>query len=271
MLDLWRETDAFRTLWAQNRGNKRWSFIDGPITANGPMAVHHGWGRTYKDVFQRFKAMQGYDQRYQNGFDCQGLWVEVLVEKEKGFTSKRDIERMGLAEFVNECKQRVLNFAAMQTEQSIRLGYWMDWNDPEQLRSLRDRLAEDPNQVITVDGPHGPVTDTAEQIVGRLGTAGAGRLLLHLLQREQLPDLGLPQEVLGEGLALRGHRRHALVLSLRHRHQPARDRHRRLPGADPHQHLRPLPAGGCTTARRASTRRPACPRRCWSGRRRPGP
>ena len=174
MLDLWRETDAFRKLWAQNRGNKRWSFIDGPITANGYMGVHHAWGRTYKDVFQRFKAMQGYDQRYQNGFDCQGLWVEVLVEKEKGFTSKRDIERMGLAEFVNTCKQRVLNFSAIMTEQSIRLGYWMDWNDPVQLRWLRDKLEEDPDQIITVEGTDGPVTGTAEQIVGRLGMPELG-------------------------------------------------------------------------------------------------
>jgi isoleucyl-tRNA synthetase len=174
ILDLWARTDAFRTLWTMNKGNKRWSFVDGPITANGPMGVHHAWGRTYKDLYQRFYAMQGYDERYQNGFDCQGLWVEVLVEKEKGFTSKRDIERMGLAEFVNICKQRVLNFAAIQTEQSIRLGYWMDWNDPDQLRWLRDKLEEDPNQVITVDGPQGPVTGTAEQIVGRLGMPELG-------------------------------------------------------------------------------------------------
>ncbi|MEZ4771483.1 MAG: class I tRNA ligase family protein [Caldilineales bacterium] len=174
VLDLWQETDAFRKLWEQNRGNEPWSFIDGPITANGLMGVHHAWGRTYKDVFQRFKAMQGYDQRYQNGFDCQGLWVEVLVEKEKGFTSKRDIERMGLAEFVNTCKQRVLNFAAIMTEQSIRLGYWMDWNDPQQLRWLRDKLEEDPGQIITVEGPNGPVTDTAEQMVGRLGLPELG-------------------------------------------------------------------------------------------------
>ncbi len=174
VLDLWARTDAFRTLWAMNKGNKRWSFVDGPITANGPMGVHHAWGRTYKDLYQRFYAMQGYDQRYQNGFDCQGLWVEVLVEKEKGFTSKRDIERMGLAEFVNICKQRVLNFAAIQTEQSIRLGYWMDWNDPDQLRYLRDKLEEDPNQVITVDGPQGPVTATAEQVVGQLGMPELG-------------------------------------------------------------------------------------------------
>ena len=88
--------------------------------------------------------MLGHDQRYQNGFDCQGLWVEVNVERELGFTSKRDIEAYGIAEFVSLCKQRVLTYAAMQTEQSIRLGMWMDWNDPEELRRLRDLLAQDP-------------------------------------------------------------------------------------------------------------------------------
>ncbi|MCB0201492.1 MAG: class I tRNA ligase family protein, partial [Anaerolineae bacterium] len=81
---------------------------------------------------------------------------------------------MGLAEFVNTCKQRVLNFSAIMTEQSIRLGYWMDWNDPVQLRWLRDKLEEDPDQIITVEGTDGPVTGTAEQIVGRLGMPELG-------------------------------------------------------------------------------------------------
>ena len=118
--------------------------------------------------------MLGQDQRWQNGFDCQGLWVEVKVERELGFTSKQDIEAYGIAEFVRLCKQRVLTYAAVQTEQSIRLGYWMDWNDPDELRRLRDLLAEDPSQVITVEGPHGPVTDTVEMIVGRLGLPELG-------------------------------------------------------------------------------------------------
>ncbi len=86
-------------------------FIDGPITANNPMGVHHAWGRTYKDLFQRYQAMLGNKQRYQNGFDCQGLWVEVEVEKELGLKSKRDIETYGVAEFVERCKERVRKFA----------------------------------------------------------------------------------------------------------------------------------------------------------------
>ena len=84
----WDEHDTIaKYLRAQPMApTKRWSFIDGPITANNPMGVHHAWGRTYKDLYQRFKTMQGLKQRYQNGFDCQGLWIEVEVEKELGFT-----------------------------------------------------------------------------------------------------------------------------------------------------------------------------------------
>jgi isoleucyl-tRNA synthetase len=174
VLDFWKRSDAFGKLREKNRGQERFSFIDGPITANNPMGAHHAWGRTYKDLFQRYKAMCGFDQRWQNGFDCQGLWVEVEVEKERGFKTKRDIEAYGLAAFVNLCKQRVLEYAAVQTQQSMRLGYWMDWNDPVILRDLKARMAQDPAQVITLDGPAGPVTGTVEQIVGRLGLAELG-------------------------------------------------------------------------------------------------
>ena len=106
----------------------RWSFLDGPITANNPMGVHHAWGRTYKDLFCRYHTMVGHRQRYQNGFDCQGLWVEVEVEKELGFKNKRDIEQYGIAAFVERCKARCLRYARIQTQQSLRLGYWMDWD-----------------------------------------------------------------------------------------------------------------------------------------------
>ncbi|HET7377422.1 MAG TPA: class I tRNA ligase family protein, partial [Anaerolineae bacterium] len=94
----WQETDAFNKLRRLRASSpKRYSFLDGPITANNPMGVHHAWGRTYKDVWQRYYAMKGFNERWQNGFDCQGLWVEVNVEKDLGFKSKRDIEAYGLA------------------------------------------------------------------------------------------------------------------------------------------------------------------------------
>jgi len=129
ILDFWKENDTFNKLVKKNKGKKTWSFMDGPITANNPMGVHHAWGRSLKDIFQRFHAMNGYDLRYQNGFDCQGLWVEVEVEKELGFKSKKDIEDFGIEKFVNMCKERVMKFSKIQTEQSKRLGYWMDWDN----------------------------------------------------------------------------------------------------------------------------------------------
>jgi len=116
-------------LHRNDASDRRFSFIDGPITANNKMGVHHGWGRAYKDLFQRYKSMQGYKQRHQNGFDGQGLWIEVEVEKELGFKSKRDIEAYGIDKFVELCKARVRKFAGIQTGQSIRLGYWMNWDD----------------------------------------------------------------------------------------------------------------------------------------------
>jgi isoleucyl-tRNA synthetase len=129
ILKFWENNDSFKKLVEKNKGNKHWSFLDGPITANNPMGVHHAWGRTYKDMFQRYHAMLGHDQRYQNGFDCQGLWVEVNVEKDKGFKSKTDIEEYGIDKFVQDCKDRVHKFSQIQTKQSIRLGQWMDWDN----------------------------------------------------------------------------------------------------------------------------------------------
>jgi len=129
ILKFWKKNKIFEKLRKKNQGKKSWSFLDGPITANNPMGVHHAWGRTYKDLFQRYKAMQGYDQRYQNGFDCQGLWVEVEVEKELGFRSKKDIEKLGIEKFVELCKERVKKYSRIQTNQSIRLGQWMDWKN----------------------------------------------------------------------------------------------------------------------------------------------
>src|SRR3989344_369083 len=129
ILQFWDDNKIFEKLRKKNKGKKPWSFLDGPITANNPMGVHHAWGRTYKDLLQRYKAMQGFDERYQNGFDCQGLWVEVEVEKELGFKNKKDIEKYGIDKFVEKCKERVEKYSAIQTQQSIRLGQWMDWEN----------------------------------------------------------------------------------------------------------------------------------------------
>ena len=129
MLNFWEKNQIFEQLRKKNQGKKKWKFIDGPITANNPMGIHHAWGRTYKDLFHRFKAMQGHEMRYQNGFDCQGLWVEREEEKDLGLKSKEDIEKFGILKFVQACKKRVERFSKIQTTQSIRLGSWMDWKN----------------------------------------------------------------------------------------------------------------------------------------------
>jgi isoleucyl-tRNA synthetase len=129
VLHFWESNEIEKRYLERNKdADERFSFLDGPITANGPMGVHHAWGRTYKDLWQRYNTMLGKRQRYQNGFDCQGLWVEVTVERQLGFKSKRDIEEYGVAEFVRKCKEDVLRWAGLMTSQSRRLGYFMDWD-----------------------------------------------------------------------------------------------------------------------------------------------
>ena len=129
VLDWWEREGTFEKLREQNRGGPKWSFIDGPVTANKKLAIHTAWGRTLKDVFQRYKALRGFDQRYQNGFDCQGLWIEVGVEKSLGLNSKREIEEYGLDRFARKCREVVVWSANELWRGSKRLGQWMDWGN----------------------------------------------------------------------------------------------------------------------------------------------
>jgi isoleucyl-tRNA synthetase len=128
VLARWEAEGTFAKLREQNAGGPRFSFIDGPVTANRfSLGVHTAWGRTLKDTFQRYKAMRGFHQRYQNGWDCQGLWIEVGVERELGLNSKREIEEFGLEEFARRCRDVVVRSTDALTRGSIRLGQWMDW------------------------------------------------------------------------------------------------------------------------------------------------
>ncbi len=129
VMELWENEKYYEKLVEKNKGNKMFRFLDGPITANNPMGVHHAWGRSVKDIFIRYKSMQGYDCRRQNGFDSQGLWVEVEVEKQLGFKTKKDIEEYGMDKFTRQCVDRVKHFSGIITEQSKRLGQWMDWDN----------------------------------------------------------------------------------------------------------------------------------------------
>jgi isoleucyl-tRNA synthetase len=129
ILAWWDERRIFEQLRQRNRGGPRFSFIDGPVTANKTLGVHTAWGRALKDVFQRYQALRGCEERYQNGFDCQGLWIEVGVEKSLGLNSKREIEEYGLEEFAAKCREVVVQSSEQITRGSKRLGQWMDWGN----------------------------------------------------------------------------------------------------------------------------------------------
>jgi len=127
VLERWERRRVFPRLRELTAGGPRFSFIDGPVTANKTLGVHTAWGRTLKDVVQRYKALRGHELRWQNGFDCQGLWIEVGVERALGFNSKREIEQYGLERFAAKCREVVVWSAGELTKGSIRLGMWMDW------------------------------------------------------------------------------------------------------------------------------------------------
>ncbi|WP_321472186.1 class I tRNA ligase family protein [uncultured Paludibaculum sp.] len=205
VLRFWEQNQTFAKLRAQNAGKEKWSFLDGPITANNPMGVHHAWGRTLKDMYQRYHAMNGKELRYQNGFDCQGLWVEVEVEKSLGLGTKRDIADYGMDKFVRACKERVLTFATRQTEQSIRLGYWCDWDKPEVLLGLRDALA-DGDRVVTFTMPSGKeVTARASEIIGKLGSAEYGGSYFTFANENNYTIWSFLKKCHSEGFIYRGH------------------------------------------------------------------
>lgn len=127
MLKFWKDNDCFKKLVEKNKSNPRFKFLDGPITANNRCGVHHIWGRTLKDITIKYNALKGKDCQYQNGFDAQGMWVEVNVEKELGLNGKPEILKYGIDNFTNKCMERVNYFANEITNQSIRMGQWMDW------------------------------------------------------------------------------------------------------------------------------------------------
>ncbi len=126
ILAFWRTNDTFRASLRQTTDAPRWTFYEGPPTANGKPGAHHVEARVFKDVFPRFKTMQGYRVDRRAGWDCQGLHVEVGVEKELGVSGKRQIEAYGVAEFNAKCRESVLRSTGEFEEMTERMGYWVD-------------------------------------------------------------------------------------------------------------------------------------------------
>jgi isoleucyl-tRNA synthetase len=130
VLDLWRENHTFEQSLHLGGDRPRWTFFEGPPTANGRPGTHHVEARVFKDVFPRYKTMRGYLVERKAGWDCHGLPVELAVEKELGFSGKGDIEAYGVAEFNARCRESVLRHVDAFEEMTERMGYWVDTSHP---------------------------------------------------------------------------------------------------------------------------------------------
>jgi isoleucyl-tRNA synthetase len=126
ILRRWQDSKVFERSLEQSATGPLWTFYEGPPTANGMPGVHHVEARVFKDVFPRFKTMQGFFVPRQAGWDCHGLPVEVAVERELGLSGKKDIENYGIAAFNERCRESVLRHVDAFEELTTRLGYWVD-------------------------------------------------------------------------------------------------------------------------------------------------
>ena len=126
ILQRWEADKVFARTLEGSAGKPQWVFYEGPPTANGRPGTHHIEARAFKDVFPRFKTMQGWHVPRRAGWDCHGLPVEIAVEQELGFAGKPDIERYGIAEFNARCRESVERHVGAFTELTRRMGYWVD-------------------------------------------------------------------------------------------------------------------------------------------------
>ncbi len=129
VLARWESGGVFARSLEATRDGEPWVFYEGPPTANGHPGTHHVEARVFKDLFPRFKTMQGRHVPRKGGWDCHGLPVELAVEKELGFTGKQDIEAYGIAEFNAKCRESVLRHVDEFEQMTRRMGYWVDTDD----------------------------------------------------------------------------------------------------------------------------------------------
>ena len=129
VLQRWRERDIFKESIRRRQGAPQWGFYEGPPTANGPPGTHHVLSRVFKDIFPRYRTMKGFYVERKGGWDCHGLPVELAIEEQLGMKSKEDIERYGIAEFNERCRQSVLSHVEDWNRLTERIGFWIDLDD----------------------------------------------------------------------------------------------------------------------------------------------
>ena len=129
VLARWREEDVTSRVAEARKDGEPWIFYEGPPTANGRPGLHHVWARAFKDLYPRFRTMQGRRVPRKGGWDCHGLPVELEIEKELGLHSKHEIEAYGIAEFNRLCRESVHRYVADFEALTRRIGMWLDTDD----------------------------------------------------------------------------------------------------------------------------------------------
>ncbi|MBS1492421.1 MAG: isoleucine--tRNA ligase [Bacteroidetes bacterium] len=129
IINFWQEDNTFEKSIECKSPEKSFTFYEGPPTANGLPGIHHVIARTVKDLFCRYKAMQGYKVNRKAGWDTHGLPVEIEVEKQLGLKSKADIEEYGVVEFNKACKDSIFKYVSRWEELTQRMGYWVNLDD----------------------------------------------------------------------------------------------------------------------------------------------
>ncbi|HXK37357.1 MAG TPA: class I tRNA ligase family protein [Candidatus Paceibacterota bacterium] len=130
VLKFWDENRVFERSMKQRLGKEPFVFFEGPPTANGSPGIHHFMGRVFKDLFCRYQTMKGRYVLRKGGWDTHGLPVELQVEKELGFTNKKDIERYGVAAYNKKCRESVWKYRTEWERFTKRIGFWLDLGDP---------------------------------------------------------------------------------------------------------------------------------------------
>jgi isoleucyl-tRNA synthetase len=127
----WEESGTYEKVKQLRSESKPWYFLDGPPYASGAIHIGTAWNKIIKDVVLRYKGMCGFNVLRQPGWDCHGLPIEVKVEEKLGVGTKKDIEqKIGIKQFIEQCKQWALDHVTLMTKQFKRLGVWMDWDNP---------------------------------------------------------------------------------------------------------------------------------------------
>ncbi len=130
ILKFWEKEDVFNKSLAKTKGKKTFVFFEGPPTANGKPGIHHVLARVYKDIILRYKTMQGFFVERKAGWDTHGLPVELQVEKSLNISGKPEIEKYGVAEFNQKCRESVWEFKKDFEEMTKRIGFWLDLENP---------------------------------------------------------------------------------------------------------------------------------------------